>query len=450
MTRPVPKPLRLLALLPLAALAVSCAGIKAVSGPDSDGTYRAYLEWKRRYLYRDYGSAEDRAFILYSLESRNEDWFEEKNVLTVSEAHGYGMLALATMAGRDPDAKRDFDAMYRFFDAHRSRFAPGLMAWRQVAVDADGKAVPIDGELPAFLTGRGRGVRIVDSEDADSAFDGDADIAYALLLADDAWGSEGAIDYGAEALRTLAAIMEKEIHPTSRHPLLGDWVTADPEKAAFLPVTRCSDFMIGHFAAFASRDPERRAEWLAVREACLKAVAELSDAAGGTGLLPDFAVLDPETNSWKPAPPLTLEDDYDGDYNWNSCRVPWRLGTAALSGDADPRLAKAVSSLDAFSRRAAGGDPARVANGYLVSSGTPGDPIPDRDYEADLSFVAPFLVAARAADPGSDWELALARVAGIDPALGGKPLEASSYFGNSIRLFSLMAADGTWKTPGTR
>lgn len=36
-----------------------------------------------------------------------------------------------------------------------------------------------------------------------SAFDGDADIAYGLILADRQWGSEGAIDFRGEALAKL-------------------------------------------------------------------------------------------------------------------------------------------------------------------------------------------------------------------------------------------------------
>lgn len=42
------------------------------------------------------------------------------------------------------------------------------------------------------------------AEGADSASDGDLDIAYPLLLADKQWGSCGAIDYAAEAQQVRA------------------------------------------------------------------------------------------------------------------------------------------------------------------------------------------------------------------------------------------------------
>lgn len=45
-----------------------------------------------------------------------------------------------------------------------------------------------------------------------------------------------------------------------------------------------------------------------------------------TGLIADFLKLDPNSKLYYPARGEVLESDHDGDYNWNSCRVPWRLG----------------------------------------------------------------------------------------------------------------------------
>jgi len=53
---------------------------------------------------------------------------------------------------------------------------------------------------------------MVDREGADSATDGDLDIAYALLLADNQWGSSGSVDYKAEALAVLSDILDKEVN----------------------------------------------------------------------------------------------------------------------------------------------------------------------------------------------------------------------------------------------
>lgn len=60
---------------------------------------RLYNEWKTKYLKQNpYQS--DQYYVWYS----DGDWFEN-NEITVSEAHGYGMLITALLAGHDPEAK---------------------------------------------------------------------------------------------------------------------------------------------------------------------------------------------------------------------------------------------------------------------------------------------------------------------------------------------------------
>jgi hypothetical protein len=86
------------------------------------------------------------------------------NSKTVSEAHGYGMLLAAYMAGYDSEAKTIFDGMYKYYLAHQSVNTPFLMAWSQDSACNN-------------------------NQGPDSATDGDLDIAYALLLADKQWGS---------------------------------------------------------------------------------------------------------------------------------------------------------------------------------------------------------------------------------------------------------------------
>ena len=92
---------------------------------------------------------------------------KEDKTRTTSESQGYGMLITAYMAGADSEARKIFDGLYSFVRAHPSSICKDLMSW----------------EIPEKRPGHG-----------DSAFDGDADIAYALLVADSQWGSDGAID----------------------------------------------------------------------------------------------------------------------------------------------------------------------------------------------------------------------------------------------------------------
>ena len=117
-----------------------------------------YTEWKALYLSQACSS--DSYFVNVSADHKPVGGGTAPNTLTVSEAHGYGMLLSVMMAGQDPDAQKIFDGMVRYFEDHPAKSDPGLMAWNQV--EGCGNAI-----------GRFRG-------DA-SATDGDLDIAYALL-----------------------------------------------------------------------------------------------------------------------------------------------------------------------------------------------------------------------------------------------------------------------------
>lgn len=149
-----------------------------------------YWEWKKKYVKQGCGDA--RYYV-----STSDDHGEKTT--TVSEAHGYGMIIVALMAGEDAEARTVFDGMYRYFRDHPAAEHPYLMSWKQ-----NDKCQNIEGN--------------------NSATDGDMDIAYALLLADKQWGSVGGIDYRGEAVKVIHAIMQKDIHPSDLHIMLGSWV----------------------------------------------------------------------------------------------------------------------------------------------------------------------------------------------------------------------------------
>src|SRR5436190_16277554 len=119
---------------------------------------------------------------------------------TVSEAHGYGMLLTVLIAGYDTSAKTYFDGLYNYYKAHQSTTTPFLMAWKQNS-------------------------SFQNIEGADSATDGDMDIAYALLLADKQWGSGGTINYLASAKSIINAIMQGDVNQSLWNLKLGDWAT---------------------------------------------------------------------------------------------------------------------------------------------------------------------------------------------------------------------------------
>src|SRR5262245_11238871 len=81
-----------------------------------------YDTWKARYLEAACASGQMRVVTAPDTEA-----------YTVSEGHGYGMLATVIMAGHDPDAQAEFDGLYAYYAAHPSATTPGLMAWAQDA-----------------------------------------------------------------------------------------------------------------------------------------------------------------------------------------------------------------------------------------------------------------------------------------------------------------------------
>ena len=354
-----------------------------------------YDLWKQRYLTE--ACSGGRFVVSASVDRGN---------LTVSEAHGYGMLIAVLMAGHDPDAHAIFDGMYAYFREHPTATHDRLMSWyqRRSCLDANGR---------------------------DSATDGDLDIAYALLLADRQWGSCGAVDYAGEAAAMLAQLADGDFAPgPAPYPLLGDWVSQD--EPAYYAAARTSDFMPGHLRAFATVDPT--GPWQAAIDREYAVVAAIqSTYSPATGLLPDF-VLDP-AGVPAPAGPDFLEASTDGTYSYNACRSPCRLGVDYLV-TGDSRAKTAVDRISNWFAAEAAGDPSTIGAGYALD----GTPNPGTDYSS-MAFVAPLAVAAMAGGAGQAWLDALwNRVTEV-------PVDAEGYYENTLKLLSLIALSGNWWTP---
>lgn len=322
--------------------------------------------------------------------------------LTVSEAHGYGMIILAYMAGHDPEAKTKFDAMIRYHRAHQSNLTSGIMAWYQNTGCAD------------VLGDNG-------------AIDGDLDIAYALVLADRQWGSCGDVNYRAHAEWVITAISRRGVEGKGRYPLLGDWVTPDNKK--HYHGTRVSDFMGGHFRAFqsVSSDPV----WHGLLPNTYW-IAETLQArhAPETGLLPDFAE-NTHTDDPKPAQFGFLEGKRDGSYAYNACRIPLRMGTDFLvSGDERPQ--RIAQRLNHFARQVSEGDPKNLRGGYYL------DGRPMVDYET-MAFTGPFAVGAMTDPQGQEWLDAL-----WEHSIQREP---ENYYEDTLKMLSLIALSGNWWAP---
>ncbi len=327
---------------------------------------------------------------------------------TVSEGQGYGMILAAIMAGHDPDAQSIFDGLWEFSLDHPSIYDNRLMDW---FVNGD--------ESP-------------DAVGDDSAFDGDCDMAYALLLAQQQWGNAGRFDYGTEASEVLAGVLQSTIGPDSKLPMLGDWI--DPYGADFNQWTpRSSDLMPDHFRVFALISGNT--QWTGTLEACQSMVTQMQqDFSPIAGLLPDFLVpAQPGSAPFQPAAPQFLEGPDDGRYDYNACRDPWRLGTHALV-TGDTTSLNQVRLMANWISTATGGNPLAIRSGYNLD----GTAQPDANYFS-TAFAAPLAVACMCA-PGLQGYLN-----GLYDAVHSSN---EDYYEDTLTAICLLVLSGNWWTPG--
>ena len=360
-----------------------------------DNDARAFYDyWKSEYLIEDGSSADGSP--LYRVAFGKS---EEAQKTTVSEGQGYGMLIVPTMAGHDPDAQIIFDGLWAFARAHPSEIDPRLMDWN-----------------------------VPDPEGNGSAFDGDADIAFGLLLADAQWSSTGRVNYKAEAEKMIGGILESTIGAESHLPTLGDWVDANGEDYnQHMP--RSSDFMLVNFRAYgkATDDPV----WNDVVAQSQKVITAIqTNYSPQTGLLPDFIVINEQTP--QPAPPDFLEGTTDGAYNYNAGRDPWHVGLDALIYD-DATSRSIAQKISHWIQTSAGNDPANIRAGYELD----GTPLPNSDYFTTF-FVAPMGVAAMSDPSQQDW---------LNAVYDSVYKTHEDYYEDSVTLLCLLTMTGNFWVP---
>lgn len=348
-----------------------------------------YDQWKNSYLKQ----CSSGSYIEYQPSSGS----------TVSEAHGYGMMLFAYMAGYDPQAKQHFDKLYQYYKNHPSYLNPKLMAWKQVQCQD---------ESPGYT---------------DAATDGDLDIAFALLLAHKQWGSGGNINYLVEAQLLIDAILKDEINPETFSVKLGDWAK---QGNSYYYSTRSSDFIPDHFRSF--REFTGDDKWNNVINSCYSYINTIQNQySPQTGLMPDF-IIDVH-QSPKPANAHFLEGNYDGHYYYNSCRFPWRIGTDYLLNH-ENRAYAAVKKINQWLFASCQGQPGNISNGYLLN----GNKIHQWN---DPAFVSGFTVAAMTDTSESAW------FNNLFSALLASDFSRSGYYENSIKLLSLLVISGNYWAP---
>jgi endo-1,4-beta-D-glucanase Y len=296
---------------------------------------------------------------------------------------GYGMMIVVQMAGYDLEARKYFDGLNRYRKRFPSKFNKAFMCWE---VRNDKKTRPND-----------------------SATDGDCNIAAALLVASIQWNDKR---YAEEAAVIIEAV-ERDLIRKDYSLRLGDWDSDEEKHQACRP----SDFATADFLLFYRFTGERI--WLKVRDKSHTILAELQrNYAPQTGLVPDFAIRKKD-GSWEPAFSKFMETRHDGDYHYNSCRVPWRIGCdALLNNSAESKVfctrlsnwtTSAIPEIKDFK------------GGYKLS----GKPLVNYD---EPVYTAPIAVAAMAAG-------------NVRYAQDGYEFVKSykvDYFSDTINLFSLM------------
>ena len=358
-----------------------------------DNVISFYNTWKERYINDDAGEGQYYVWVEGSVGDNQ----------CVSEGQGYGMMIVALMAGYDTAAQKIYNGLYKYYRSHPGKNSPYLMAWAQTKTFID-----VDGS---------------------SAADGDMDIAYSLLLANAQWGSYGKINYLAEAQSIIAAIMKQEINAETFSVLLSNEVEHDSKDYFDM---RSSDFMPAHFKAFSKATSDTT--WNKVVDTNYKLFNFMQNKfSKDAGLLPDF--MEHINTRPIPAGPHYLESKYDGKYNYNACRVPWRIATDFII-NGDSRSKKFVEKINKWIRETTQENPDNISAGYTLE----GDDINTRYFEA-MSFIAPFAVSAMVDSTNQIWLNKLwDYIVSFD-------IDQYDYYDNTIKMISMIILSGNYWSP---
>ncbi|KAA9015512.1 glycosyl hydrolase family 8 [Niallia endozanthoxylica] len=350
----------------------------------------AYELWKEQYVKQIEGN---QYYVSYDNDHN-----------TVSEAHGYGMLIMVMMEEQfGIKTKNFFDGMFRYAKNHPSDRNDSFMVWRQFRQD--------DGSMKDDKNGKFTG----------SATDGDMDIAYALLIADQLWGSDGNINYKQEAIWIINALMDSIVNHDEWTLKLGDWVKDEDPK--YGTASRTSDWMVGHIAAFYEVTGDER--WKKVLDTMIELTTSIQDhLSSETGLLPEF--IWKQEDEWVPVDSYFLEGEKDPYYWYNACRVPWRLA-AGYYLTKDKQVKRQLEKVNSWIIEETQSNPSSIKAGYDL------DGYPLVSY-SDIAFIAPFAASASIDAENQEWLNLLWGKMTED--LG--PNETSKYYSDSIRLLVML------------
>lgn len=369
-----------------------------------------YEEWKNRYLRVVKDSSPTKEYLFYTLDQPMTN-----NAVTCSEAMGYGIVIFPIMYKFDKSAKEHFTNIYNFIKSYPSVYNKNLMAWQQV-MDSNGNIVNREPETS-------------------SATDGDMDISYGLLIADKLWSKIDKIDYKYEAIKRIQGLMDSCVDKDDYSLTLGDWVTG-LANSTFKGVTRSSDFMLYSLRTFTKTDTKNSKKWNLVIARIQKIISnQMKRESKDNGLMPDFFVK--EKGVFIAPNKKILESIHDGDYYFNSARIPWRYSMDSILNK-KISISKQLSTLNKWIIKTTSTNPKNIVSGYYLRNGPPGQPFGRSN---DLSFVAPFLVLSLLQKDNPNWTINLWN------HILSVPIESSTFFGNTLKLMAMIVATGNWISP---
>ena len=357
-----------------------------------DNVTSFYNQWKGRYIKKS--TCSDSYYI----------WAENagKNHECVSEGQGYGMIIVVLMSGYDTTAQNIFDGLFRYYKEHPSKRSNDLMSWAQ--------------SKDCFKF------------EESSAADGDIDIAFSLLLANSQWSNKGKINYLEEAKNIIGAIKAQEINEKTFAILESNSIENDSKDYFDM---RSSDFIPSEIRSFKFTDNKT---WSRVLDNNYKLFGFLQRTySKEAGIVPDF--IQNINSRPKPAKKFYLESKYDGMYNYNACRVPWRIAMDYIVGG-DARAKQFVEPINKWITETTENNPDNISAGYTLA----GDDLKTRNFEA-LSFICSFSISAMVDIKNQAWLNNL-----WDYIINFK-LKEFDYYDNTIKMLSLIILSHNYWTP---
>jgi len=380
--------------------------------------------------------------------------------VTCSESMGYGMLMLVYAAAMTDDKNDSFTGnadvkqnlkmlgdtqltLKHYFDG----MFRSLMNWpTRMGTQISGRRYLMAWELLENTAG---GSWRDSGSSASNATDGDMDMAYALLLADKQWGSDGDYDYRDYALKMIQSLWNDNVDRSnnSYHLKVGNW--AGTGAAGNSQISRPSDFMLGHLRTFKAADTAN--DWQLVIDATNNIIGQITNQQNPrTGLLPGFVFINRSSKVW-----LANADADNGSlwneskssdhlYDWNACRVPWRLTTdILLYGDTVISFGASVKRETTLGTTCVkplyetllkGGTNFNGVRGGVAMNGTGG-----HSWTGSTAYASPAAAAA------SVYGTPAAMASGWNYMKGQS--RAGDYYGDYINVLCMITASGNWHAP---